>query len=137
MRDRASARRTTPSWKGALLALAAVVIAGGLVAGTVALDRREDRDRPLYHDVILMAGLQYDLLESGQEGLELSANDGSDPVVVGDVPFKPLPGVEIVVEQRGESYCVKGINQYGDETRWVCVDGTGDRPELGTLEDEF
>lgn len=136
MRDRATGQRTPP-WKVALAALAAVAIIVGVVAGIFELDRREDRDRPLYHDVILMAGLQYDQLKSGEEGLELSIDDGSDPVVVGDEAFTPLPGVKIVVEQRDEFYCVQGRNQYGDETRWMCVDGTGERPDLGVLEDEF
>lgn len=136
MRDRATGQRT-PRWKYALLGLLAVAVTGGLVVGMIALDWREDRERPLYHDVILMAGLQYDLLRGGHDGLELSIGPGDDPVLLGDESFAPLPGVKVVVEQRGESYCVMGSNQYGDETRWVCVDGTGERPDLGVLEDEF
>lgn len=126
-----------PLWTKALIGLAAVVLVGGMVAGMLALDRREDRERPMYHDVLLVAGLQHDLLKGGRPGVELSVDDGSDPVPVGTEMFTPLPGVEIVVERRNDSYCVQGRNQYGDETRWICVDGTGDRPDVGVLEKEF
>lgn len=120
-----------------LLGLVAVAVVAGLVTGFIALNSRENRVRPMYHDVILMAGLQYDLLKSGQEGMALTVDADSAPVLVGGESFTPLPGVEIVVEQRGGSHCIKGSNQYGDATEWHCVDGTGDRPDLGTLEDEF
>lgn len=123
--------------KKALYVLAAVALTAGLVVGILELAEREDRQRPMHHDTILMAGLQYDLLKSGRPGVEMSVDDGSAPVLVGGKAFTPLPGIEIVVEQRGESFCVKGSNQYGDETQWMCVDGTGDRPDLGILEDEF
>lgn len=83
-----------------------------------------------------MAGLQHDLLRDGQDGVELSIDSDSEAVRIGDKLFRPLPGVEIVVEQRGDDYCVKGHNQYGDETRWKCVDGTGSRPDVGVLENE-
>lgn len=123
--------------KKALFVLAMVAMTAGLVAGLLELAGHEDRQRPMYHDALLMAGLQHDLLKSGRPGVEMSVDDGSAPVVVGAESFTPMPGVEVVVEQRGESFCVKGSNQYGDETRWICVDGTGDRPDLGVLEGEF
>lgn len=137
VQDRAAGRRASSLWVRTLSAVVGGAALAGLVVGIVALDRREDRSRAMYHDVILMAGPQYDLLESGRAGVELSVDAASDPVAVGEESFTLLPGVEIVVEQRGELYCVMRRNQHGDETRWLCVDGTGDRPELGTLADEF
>lgn len=136
MRDRVTGQKS-PLWKKALLGLLAIAVTLAVVAGIVALNWREDRERPMYHDVILMAALQHELLENDQAGLELTIDDESEPVVVGDASFAPQPGVEIVVEQRGESFCVRGSNEYGDETRWLCVDGTGDPPDLGVLEKEF
>jgi len=136
VRDRVTSHRRL-RWKFVLLWVLVVVVTGGMVAAVIALDWREDRERPLYHDVILMAGLQYDLLKSGRDGIELSMSHGDEAVLVGEKSFTPLAGVTVVVEQRGESYCVMGSNQYGDETRWMCVDGTGERPDLGALEKEF
>ncbi len=130
-------RQRPPVWKFALLGLVVLAVAAGGFAAARALDWRADRQRPMYHDVLLMAGLQYDLLDSGQEGIELSIDSDSEPVRVGEVSFQPLPGVEIVVELREDAYCVRGRNQYGDETHWECVDGTGDRPDMGVLDKEF
>ena len=136
MRDRVRGHRA-PLWKKALLGLVLVAVAVGLVFGMLAMGEREDRERAMYHDTIQMAGLQHDLLRRGQEGVEMSIDHESGPLLVGSEPFTPQPGVEVVVEQRGETYCVKGSNQYGDETRWLCVDGTGDRPDAAVLEKEF
>lgn len=121
-------------WKESLWVLLGLAVIAGLVAGVVALDWREDRARPLYRDVITMEGLQYDLLRAGQEGVEVSVDSSSDPVAIGDALFLPSSGVTIVVEHRDDAYCVQGTNQYGDETLWKCVDGTGLRPDLGGLE---
>jgi hypothetical protein len=117
----------------ALVGLAAV--AGGAV-GVVELNEYADRDRAMYHDTLLMAGLQYDLLNEGKPGIEFSVDSTSPPVRVGDELFQANPGVEIVDEERDGSWCVQGRNQYGDETEWQCVDGTGTRPSLGALEGE-
>jgi hypothetical protein len=114
-----------------------LAVVAGMVLGLVVLNERENRERPMYHDTLLMAGLQWDLLESGRRGVKLTIEADSGPVLVGVEPFYPQPGVSIVVEKRKGEFCVQGRNQYGDETDWICVDGTGTRPELGSLEDEF
>ncbi len=120
-------------WRESLLVLIGLAVVAGVVVGGFALDRREDRERPMYRDVITMAGLQYDLLVSGQEGVEISV-DSEAPVLVGTEPFQPSEGVTIVVERQDDSICVRGSNEDGDETDWHCVDGTDVRPDLGTLD---
>lgn len=117
----------------AVVGLAAV--AGGAF-GVVRLNDYADRDRPMYHDTLLMAGLQWDLLNERKPGIELTLDSTSPPVRVGDEFFQPNAGVEIVVEERDGSWCVQGHNQYGDVTEWQCVDGTGTRPSMGALEGE-
>ncbi|KAA1417033.1 hypothetical protein F0U44_17815 [Nocardioides humilatus] len=114
--------------------LVGAVAAAGAVVGIFEVDEYADRDRPMYHDTYVMAGLQYDLLKSGKPGIEVSL-DVTEPVHIGDAAFRTNPGVEIVVEERDGEYCVKGTNQYGSETDWECVDGTGLRPEPGAAED--
>ncbi len=117
-----------------LAIVGAVALLLGLFALAISVDRHEDRDRPLYHDVILMSALQYDLLRQGRPGLELSLAEGSAPVDVGGTTFQVSPGVNLVVERRGEGICVQGTNEHGDRTHWHCVDGTGNRPALGALD---
>jgi hypothetical protein len=117
----------------AVVALAA--LAGGAF-GVVELNEHADRDRAMYHDTLLMAGLQYDLLNEGKPGIELAVDSTSPPVRVGEEIFQANEGVEVVVEERDGSWCVQGRNQYGDETEWQCVDGTGTRPSMGALEGE-
>jgi hypothetical protein len=129
--------RHVPRWRKALYILVGLAAVAGMVVGLLVLNDRENRERPMYHDTLLMAGLQWDLLESGGRGVRLSIDADSGPVLVGVEPFYPLPGVSLVVEKREGEFCVQGSNQYGDETEWICVDGTGTRPSLGTLEDEF
>ena len=115
--------------------LGLAVLAGGAV-GVYEINFYADRDRAMYHDTLLMAGLQYDLLKEGKPGVELSVDSSSGPVLVGDVSFETNDGVSIVVEERDGDYCVQGHNEHGSETLWECVDGTGTRPELGALEGE-
>jgi hypothetical protein len=129
--------RRVPRWRRALYSLLALAAVAGLVVGLLALNERQDRERPMYHDTLLMAGLQWDLLKEGRRGVRFSLEADSGPVLVGAVPFYRQPGVAIEVERRKGGACVRGSNQYGDETDWICVDGTGSRPELGSLEDEF
>lgn len=134
--DATQKRHSRLFWKETLWVLIGLALAAGLVVGVLVLDEREDRARPLYRDVITMAGLQYDLLKSGEDGVEVAIDGDSGPVLIGDEWFEASPGVELVVEQRGDSYCVQGRNEYGDETEWNCVDGTGTRPDLGGLEED-
>lgn len=125
-----------PTWKLLTASLVGIAALAGLGYGTWEANEVQDRDRPMYHDTFLMAGYQYDALRSGGTGLELTVDAKSVPVTVGGERFTPSPGVVIVVEKRESSYCVQGRNQYGHETDWTCVDGTGSRPELGALEGE-
>ncbi|MEZ0578019.1 hypothetical protein [Nocardioides sp. MH1] len=114
-----------------------IAVLGGAFAGVWVLNERSDRPRAMYHDTQLMAAMQYDLLRSGLPGIEMSVDSDTGPVRVGNAVFFTLPGVRVDVEQRGDEYCVQGHDQYGDETEWVCVDGTGERPSLGAVEGEF
>ena len=89
------------AWKFALLGLVVLAVATGAAASVRALDWRADRQRPMYHDVLLMAGLQYDLVKGGQEGVELSIDSASEPVRVGAVSFHPLPTGHGCSRERG------------------------------------
>jgi hypothetical protein len=129
--------RQMPRWRKALYALVGLAVVAGIVVGLLALNERQDRTRPLYHDTLLMAGLQWDLMKSRGRGVRMSIEADSGPVLVGVEPFHPLPGISLVVRKRDGEFCVQGSNQHGDRTDWVCVDGTGSRPDLGSLEGEF
>lgn len=121
-------RHSPYAWKEVLLALIGLAVIVGLVAGARALDWQADRQGPMYRNVLTMAGLQWDLLNAGKQGVEVDLDSAAEFVAVGDKDFTPSPGVRIVVEQQDDSYCVKGWNQYGDETAWHCVDGSEARP---------
>ncbi|WP_183095272.1 hypothetical protein [Nocardioides stalactiti] len=127
-----------------LIWLVTVVAIAGIVGGTFALNQYEDRRRAMYHDVLLMADLQWTLLNEGQEGVAMVIDRDTGPVVVGDTTFQALPGITIQVVPAGEvetgddGVCVKGYNEHDDQTDWVCVDGTDEPPEMGSLaEQEF
>lgn len=111
---------------------------GGAFLGILEVNAYADRDRAMYHDTLLMAGLQYDLLRAGRPGYEVTVDESSGTVYIGEVAFETLPGVTVVVEEREDGeMCVQGRNEHGSETEWECVDGTGTRPDLGAVEGEF
>lgn len=112
----------------------AVVLVGILFIVARHVDGVADRKRPMYRDTFTMAGLQWDLLKGDRPPVLAELDHDSSPVQVGEHQFRPESGVRIVVEERGNHVCVQGSNQYGDQTRWQCVDKKSPRPALGGLE---
>lgn len=122
--------------KIAAATLVGLAVLAGSGLGIYEVNTYADRDRAMYHDTFLLAGLEYDLLKDGLPGIELSVDATSAPVLLGDTTFRPNDGVSVVVEERDGEFCVQGHNEHGSETPWECVDGTGERPDLGALEGE-
>jgi predicted outer membrane lipoprotein len=105
-------------WVYGVLGLLACAV---LMLIAVALDRHENQARPMYEDVFRMAELQTRNLKGGGEVAPVELTD-DDEVTVRDRSFRPSDGVRVQVVADGDGYCVRGWNQHGDSTRWLCGD---------------
>jgi hypothetical protein len=110
------------SWRRIGAYVVVVVVACALLMlFTVVLDRHEDRTRSMYRDAVRMAQLQTDELHNGGALVESDLTH-DDRVRVGRKSFRPSVGVRVQVVAHGDGYCVRGWNQHGDRTRWMCGD---------------
>ncbi len=94
------------------------------------LDADADGRKPVYHDVLEMAVLQYRVVRAGGEPLPMTVAPG-ETVLVGEASFTTAEGVTVEVRQDGVGYCVRGRNDDGHRTRWQCHDGTEDPSPRG------
>ena len=119
--------------KGFLIAFGAVFL---LIAALFPLAQQLDADadgrKPVYHDVLEMAVLQYRVVRAGDEPLSMTVAPG-ETVQVGEASFTTAPDVTIEVRQDGVGYCVRGRNDDGHQTRWQCYDGTEDPSPRGVM----
>ena len=119
--------------KRALLAgAAALALLAALFPLAWVLDQREDRQRPMYRDVLTMAWLQYDHLRRGGEVVPVELQGGESTTVDGQ-RFTASRGVTVSVETSRAGYCVRGRNEHGDVTPRQCGDAGTRPPPLGAL----
>lgn len=86
------------------------------------LDHLTDRTRPMYEDLESMEWLQYQSVTVTGRAVPLELTDSESARVAGQV-FTPSQGVTVVVRTpEADSYCVQVSNQYGDVSRWACLD---------------
>ena len=112
--------------------VAALVFFTALFVLCRAMDQREDRGRPMYRDVLTMAWIQYDRLREGGQVLPADLRTGDRLTVDGAWPVMSV-GVRLRVVQDHHGFCVRGWNQYGETTAWVCGDASTKPPALGAL----
>ncbi len=119
--------------KGLLVAFAAgLVCLAALFPLARVLDQRQDRQRPLYRDVLTMAWLQYDHLQKHDGPIPAELREGESTTIDGH-RFTSSPGVTVRVKVSGDGFCVRGWNQYGDVTAWQCADRDTQPLPLGPL----
>ena len=96
------------------------------------LDATADGRKPVYHDVLEMAVLQYRVVQSDGAPLPMTVEPGQT-VQVGRANFTADDGVTVEVRRDGVGYCVRGRNDDGYQTRWQCYDGTEDPSPRGVM----
>ena len=111
----------------AVLALLALVF--GLAT---ALDRVGEHQRVLYRDVLTMARLQYDQVRLHGKAVPADV-EGGESVTIDGHRFTTSPGVRVRAKKTDDGYCVRGWNDHGDVTAWVCGNGDKEPPPLGAL----
>ena len=105
-----------------LWAVGAVVGAALMMWVAVMVDAHEDRPRTMYDDVLRMAELQTRALKLG-EAVEPVQVHPRQHVEVAGKRFHAARGIRIRVITHGDGgYCVRGWNQFGQSTRWMCGD---------------
>lgn len=105
-----------------IAAVATVMLFSVLVPVTTALDRRTDRARPLYDDVLAVAQYEWEqILETGRPvALTLAGGDRTGGPT-GPTLDSRTETVRVTVE--GGGYCVEARNTFGDETGALCFEG--------------
>lgn len=105
-----------------IAAVATVVFFSLLLPVTSALDRRTDRARPLYDDVLAVAQYEWEQIEETGRPVALTL-DGRD--LTGGATGLRLDShtewVRVTVEGRG--YCIEARNTFEDETGALCFEG--------------
>ena len=96
------------------------------------LDATADGRKPVYHDVLEMAVLQYRVVQSDGAPLPMTVEPGQT-VQVGRASFTADDEVTVEVRRDGVGYCVRGRNDDGYQTRWQCYDGTEDPSPRGVM----
>jgi len=102
-------------------ALAIVVFFSLLLPATLALDRREDRARPLYDDALEVAVYQWSLIDDGGRPVPLTLADGADDARTGIRLDDHTEHLQVTVDDSG--YCIEARNTFGDETGVLCFEG--------------
>lgn len=113
-------------------AVAVLACFAALFALCRATDQRADRGRPMYRDVLTLAWTQYDRLRAGGQVLPSDLGAG-DRLTDDDAAPVVSPGVRLRVVADGGGFCVRGWNQFGETTGWVCGDSSTKPPALGAL----
>jgi hypothetical protein len=86
------------------------------------LDDQSERMRLMYEDRESMEWLQYQSVTNTGQAIPVELSDGDSARIAGEV-FTPSAGVTVVVRTpETDSYCVQVSNQYGDVSRWACLD---------------
>lgn len=137
------------SWKSLVIAVCLVALAVVLVVGSRWFDSRADRRRPMYYSVIRLEDLEWPLLKANRppvlKRFHHNLLAGTPPVLVkitpkshavniGGVAYRPKPNVLVLVRKSTDGVCVRGKNQYGDHTKWICIDTALPAPKLGGLQ---
>lgn len=113
-------RRTTRTGVLVAAGVAAFFVLAFPVA--VELDHRLDRTRPMYDDRAEMVWLQYQSVVTTGRGRPVTLEPGESTEVAGQ-QFAPSAGVSIAVRaDEPDAPCVRGSNDHGDVTEWLCVD---------------
>ena len=134
MTDLDAPGRTSPSRLKKLLTAtaAALVLLVLLFAVATALDRVGSHQRVLYRDVLTMARLQHDQVRLHGKAVPVELG-GGESVNIDGHRFTTSPGVRVRVKKTHDGYCVRGWNDHGDVTAWVCGNGAQEPPALGAL----
>ena len=119
--------------KGFLIAFGAVLLLiAALYPVAQQLDEDADGRKPVYHDVLEMAVLQYRVIRSDGAPVPMTVAPG-ETVQVGEESFTAAENVTVEVRRDGVGYCVRGRNDDGHQTQWQCYDGTEDPSPRGVL----
>lgn len=89
------------------------------VPGGISLDQQIDRDRPLYHDVVLFGPMQATALDAGEPVAKRTMRGGTT-YDVGAGEFRPTVGVTVRVWPYKGGFCVVGTNEFGTSTETFC-----------------
>lgn len=119
--------------RGLLIAfLAALVLMAAVFPLAQMLDKRDDRQRRMYKDVLSVALLEYN--HSQNDGhVQPAELRGGHSTAIGKHHYRPSRGVTVWVKLNGDGFCVRGRNQYGDVTKWQCGDASTPPASLGAL----
>lgn len=85
------------------------------------IDDEGERKRPMYADLERMHEFQAELKDRTGGPVALTVEPGATVTEDGR-SFTTSAGVRLVVETSADGYCVQGENQYGDRSRWQCLD---------------
>ncbi len=86
-----------------------------------AIDDKGERMRPMYADLERMHEFQAELEDRTGAPVALTVEPGATATEEG-LSFTTSAGVRLVVETTTDGYCVRGENQYGDRSKWQCLD---------------
>jgi hypothetical protein len=104
------------------IAIGVVVLTAACFPLVQRLDDQTDRMRLMYDDRESMVWLQYQSVTATGRAVAVELSDGDSARIAGEV-FRPSAGVTVVVRApEAGSYCVQVSNQYGDVSRWACLD---------------
>jgi len=103
----------------AVAGLVTVVFFALLMPATTTLDRRTDRARPLYDDVVAVAQYEWDQIRKAGEPVPLTLEAGGEGV--GPGLDESTEHVYVTVD--GTGYCIEARNTFGDETGALCFEG--------------
>ncbi|GEP33397.1 hypothetical protein NSZ01_11650 [Nocardioides szechwanensis] len=102
--------------------VATVVFFSLLLPATTALDRRTDRARPLYDDVLAVAQYEWEQIkETGRPAALTLAGGDRTGGETGLTLDSHTETVRVTVE--GGGYCIEARNTFGDETGVLCFEG--------------
>ena len=121
-----STRLTGERRMAAFAGLTTLVLFAVLVPVTTVLDRRADRARPLYDDVLAIAQYEYEQVQEAGRPVALSLEaGGEDAATTGISLDEDTEYLRVTVD--GTGYCIEAGNTFGDETGVLCFTGR-DRP---------
>lgn len=112
----------------------ALAVVAGLVVSSIWLDRRADRNRPMFRSLVRMQGLQWDLLRAGKPGEVIVVKHRDGTILINGHTYHVPKGVTIKVENHNGNTCILGENQFHYHSGWQCVDIHSPRPTLGGLQ---
>jgi hypothetical protein len=117
-----STRLTGERRMAAFAGLTTLVLFAVLVPVTTVLDRRADRARPLYDDVLAIAQYEYEQVQEAGRPVALSLEaGGEDAATTGISLDEDTEYLGVTVD--GTGYCIEAGNTFGDETGVLCFTG--------------